>query len=750
MADTIINVNYFAEAESAGVVDDPSNYTLIMSADFVNGVYELNGSPSTLTALFNGTDPSGFDAGGMQVHFSGSNWPTASAALLSALFAGMDNGLTIVYEVDYNGVHDETYMFFLSDNADIDNATNYIEWYVDGGFPSGNDQDSWFPDFADPWNRAYTAVDGWDGVDLKGVVRTALVLSRSNGTDYEYEISYNGAFQEALGTTTYTQKSKLGTLSGFPIGGYQPWAYGFSQTTTRITKLKIYEAMSSQAAQIASAEGLPLTMYVTPTTDAKKDFTFPSFKCYAGGGKPPYHFFIETGTLPAGLSLDEVTGVVSGTPTALGTSAGISIRCSDSLGDDAVSATFSITVRERILIMTDTKFTSSTTVTGVNFGEAHADRWIIVTSKFGTITGMTIGGVTARTVTTGNVKTWWAKVPTGTSGDIVLTGSTGTSVPYAVFAFYGAGLALHDSRSGTSGTNITISNIKQRSDGFFLAFADFTTLSSPTITFTGADPVRLWDRGLGNQVSFRFGQKYTDTDSGSSDVVIAASTSVGGSLLSFMETGPELIGTSTIAYLTSGTTRSTVVPSAVQTNDLMLVAIFHRSALTSIPSGWTLVATEDCTAIGVTQYCSVYKKNAGSGDAGTTITWTQTSAGRMAAQLLAWRSAAGTLSVLNSATSSQDADTISSNVHDFPEVTGTANDQIFFIAESSIQGQASLTTVTVPEEYFLSSTASSNDNRMATAWRLGDTGETSSGQFTTSLSGTLENGAAKVAVLIGL
>ena len=38
----------------------------------------------------------------------------------------------------------------------------------------------------------------------------------------------------------------------------------------------------------------------------------------AGGGTPPYTFAITAGTLPPGLALDPVAGVVSGTPVAGG------------------------------------------------------------------------------------------------------------------------------------------------------------------------------------------------------------------------------------------------------------------------------------------------------------------------------------------------------------------------------------------------------------------------------------------------
>lgn len=54
-------------------------------------------------------------------------------------------------------------------------------------------------------------------------------------------------------------------------------------------------------------------------------------------------FTIEAGSLPAGLSLNSSSGVISGTPTTPGTSSGIQIKVSDGV-EYALSNTFSLTV----------------------------------------------------------------------------------------------------------------------------------------------------------------------------------------------------------------------------------------------------------------------------------------------------------------------------------------------------------------------------------------------------------------------
>lgn len=67
-------------------------------------------------------------------------------------------------------------------------------------------------------------------------------------------------------------------------------------------------------------------------------------------GAEPLTYQLVEGTLPAGLTLDEETGVLAGTPSAAGTSSGLVVRCLDALFDEARnrryhdSNAFSITV----------------------------------------------------------------------------------------------------------------------------------------------------------------------------------------------------------------------------------------------------------------------------------------------------------------------------------------------------------------------------------------------------------------------
>ena len=61
------------------------------------------------------------------------------------------------------------------------------------------------------------------------------------------------------------------------------------------------------------------------------------------GGDGIYSWAITTGTLPAGLTLNTTSGVISGTPTATGTSS-FTVTLSDALGDNVATQAFTLTI----------------------------------------------------------------------------------------------------------------------------------------------------------------------------------------------------------------------------------------------------------------------------------------------------------------------------------------------------------------------------------------------------------------------
>lgn len=76
---------------------------------------------------------------------------------------------------------------------------------------------------------------------------------------------------------------------------------------------------------------------------------------YFSGSETPFSYSVQAGTLPAGLSLNGSTGVLSGTPTTAGVSSGIVVRATDAMLNTADSNTFSITI-DAVVVVTPPSF----------------------------------------------------------------------------------------------------------------------------------------------------------------------------------------------------------------------------------------------------------------------------------------------------------------------------------------------------------------------------------------------------------
>ena len=102
--------------------------------------------------------------------------------------------------------------------------------------------------------------------------------------------------------------SPAGTLSGTPT------ATGTSSFTVKVTDAKNQSV--TQATSITVAAGVSTTFAAPPTAVVNTAY---SYTLTATGGTTPYTWSVNTGTLPAGLTLSSA-GVLSGTPTATGSS----------------------------------------------------------------------------------------------------------------------------------------------------------------------------------------------------------------------------------------------------------------------------------------------------------------------------------------------------------------------------------------------------------------------------------------------
>lgn len=82
----------------------------------------------------------------------------------------------------------------------------------------------------------------------------------------------------------------------------------------------------------------------TPVTTATVGVAYGGFTVSASGGQGgAYHFTVRSGALPAGITLDQWTGAVAGTPTEDGAFP-VVISVTDAAGNVAILPSFTITV----------------------------------------------------------------------------------------------------------------------------------------------------------------------------------------------------------------------------------------------------------------------------------------------------------------------------------------------------------------------------------------------------------------------
>lgn len=204
------------------------------------------------------------------------------------------------------------------------------------------------------------------------------------------------------------------------------------------------------------------------------------------------------------------------------------------------------------------------------------------------------------------------------------------------------------------------------------------------------------------------------------------------------------VATSPTVYLDSGTSQNVTIPSAASVGNLLIATAMHRSTLTP-PSGWTLVESQLCTNTSLTQWTSVYKRLAQSGDPGASTTWSQASPGRFSVNISAFSGDEG-LDVFSSAKSGRN--NVIDNQLPYAQVSTTAA-HLGVATSSTILSQTSETTMTAPSGWNLVTPGSAPNNRLAVAYKDLLADEVISGAFTIGIAGTSNNGTASVSLVVG-
>ncbi|MEV6814730.1 putative Ig domain-containing protein [Micromonospora sp. NPDC051296] len=152
----------------------------------------------------------------------------------------------------------------------------------------------------------------------------------------EVGAGYRVALTVAGGTAPFAWSVSAGALpagltldpaSGLLSG--TPTAAGSFSFTIRVTDASGFSDTRPATLAIAAAPSLNF-----PSPPAGKVFTPYAYQLTVTGGTAPFAWSVSAGALPAGLTLDPVTGSLSGTPTAAGTFS-FTVRVTDSFAQSA-------------------------------------------------------------------------------------------------------------------------------------------------------------------------------------------------------------------------------------------------------------------------------------------------------------------------------------------------------------------------------------------------------------------------------
>ncbi|MCX5999999.1 MAG: putative Ig domain-containing protein [Chloroflexi bacterium] len=201
------------------------------------------------------------------------------------------------------------------------------------------------------------SVGGAATASLSVTISSAPTITTASLADGEVSVAYSQVVAATGGSLPYTWSVSSGSLpAGLSLDSHTgvitgtPTAEGAYNSTVKVADNVGGAATASLSVTISSAP----TITTASLADGEVGIAYSQVMA-ATGGSPPYTWSVSSGNLPAGLSLDSHTGVISGTPTAEGAD-NFTIRAVDSVGA-AATASLSISCTAPQVYCVDASYT---------------------------------------------------------------------------------------------------------------------------------------------------------------------------------------------------------------------------------------------------------------------------------------------------------------------------------------------------------------------------------------------------------
>lgn len=392
--------------------------------DFINELYFAGTERPVDDILIGGFDSGEIYPQGMLSYWDNANRPDFAAFARTLIHDNLENGISVIIEMDLpvGG----SFGSFLS-LFDVSSWTAAVWLY-------GGDDEIESYDSEEHGNAGNLPGGG----NHEGTVRYAFNIGREDGGLYYYDMAFNGIHVASDGFA-YSPHSLFATMTIVKLlndegeAGWDDLAYCRS--------IEIGAVKTVADLLVSSASGIPLSIEATPVTIGTTALggVYTGFTPFAMGGKPPYTFSIQSGTLPTGLSIDPDTGEISGSPSVAGTQSGIVIRVTDDDGATEDLAAFSITIYPQWAVKTATAHVGTLTngspkaMGTLSLGVADSSRVIValVTADNGNAiraSAVSIGGnaATVKVEQTGQLQhssIWTVAIAAGTSAAVTITPS---------------------------------------------------------------------------------------------------------------------------------------------------------------------------------------------------------------------------------------------------------------------------------------------------------------------------------------